>query len=209
MKKGWSLLLCLALLFMAAGCANNGENASSRTRNQAPGVKEVLEAETAKDGSGESTAEPGGVPAPETAESEPQENETTDVPEAETAGLSGTAKEGGGTADVDLTVLPGTMVYAEVYHMLSSPEEYIGKTVKMSGTCSIYVDDTTKQYYYACIIADATACCAQGIEFVLAEDYAFPEAYPDAGTDVCVTGVFDTYEENGNTYCTLRNAKLV
>ena len=63
--------------------------------------------------------------------------------------------------DVDLTQLSSTMVYAEVYNMMTSPETYIGKIVKMDGTFAYYHDKTTDQYYFACLIQDATACCSQ------------------------------------------------
>lgn len=40
--------------------------------------------------------------------------------------------------DVDLTKLSSTLVYAEVFNMLYSPEDYVGKTVKMNGAFSLY-----------------------------------------------------------------------
>lgn len=121
-------------------------------------------------------------------------------------GKSADAKE---TIDVDLTELSSTMVYSEVYNMMSSPKDYIGKTVKMNGQFALYHDEATDNYYYACVIADATACCSQGIEFELTDDYTYPDDYPEVGGDICVMGVFDTYKEGDNTYCTLRNAKIV
>lgn len=33
--------------------------------------------------------------------------------------------------DIDLTEFSSNMVYAEVYHMISSPEQYLGKTIKI------------------------------------------------------------------------------
>ena len=111
--------------------------------------------------------------------------------------------------DVDLTVLSSTMVYSEVYNMMESPEEYIGKTIKMDGLFAYYHDEATDNYYFACVIQDATACCSQGIEFVLAGDHAYPEDYPEVNEEICVVGVFDTYREGSYTYCTLRNAALV
>ena len=64
-------------------------------------------------------------------------------------------------------------------------------------------------YHYACLIQDATACCAQGIEFELNETYDHPEDYPSEGEEVIVEGVFDTYMEKGYTYCTLRDGVLI
>ena len=122
---------------------------------------------------------------------------------------SSQANTSDGQIDVDLTQLSSTMVYAEVYNMMTTPEAYIGKTVKMDGTFAYYHDKTTDQYYFACLIQDATACCSQGIEFVLTDDYSYPDDYPEAGNEICVIGIFDTYQEGSNTYCTLRNAEFV
>lgn len=108
--------------------------------------------------------------------------------------------------EVDLTKLSSTMVYSEVYNMVVTPDDYLGKRVKMSGTFGVYQDPSTEKYYYACLIADATACCSQGIEFVLEGDYSYPDDYPEVGSDITVAGVFDVYEENGDTYCQLVNA---
>lgn len=110
--------------------------------------------------------------------------------------------------DVDLTKLSSTMVYSEVYNMMYTPENYIGKTVKMRGMFVVYTNQDQSKIYPAVIIADATACCSQGLEFVLEGNPAYPEAYPEMKTEVSVVGTFETYEEEGNTYCRLQNAKL-
>lgn len=111
--------------------------------------------------------------------------------------------------DVDLTALSSTMVYSQVYNMMVTPENFTGKVVKMQGSYSCFYDSTTGNYYYACIIQDATACCSQGIEFILTDDYKYPQDYPTDGDIITVQGVFDTYYEGENMYCTLRNAKLL
>ncbi len=67
----------------------------------------------------------------------------------------------------------------------------------------------TGKHYYACIIMDATACCAKGIEFILTDDYKYPEDYPSEGDDITVEGIFDTYEELDGMYCTLKDAALL
>ena len=111
--------------------------------------------------------------------------------------------------DVDLTALSSTMVYSEVYNMMTAPSDYIGKNVKMKGAFSYYQDPNTGNEYYACIIQDATACCAQGIEFVLAGDHKYPDDYPEMNSEITVAGVFDTYMEGEYMYCTLKNARFV
>lgn len=109
--------------------------------------------------------------------------------------------------DVDLTQLSSTMIYSEVYNMLVTPENYVGKTIKMSGQLAVYIASEQK-YYYAVVIADATACCQQGLEFVLKGDPQNQEDYPQDGTQVTVVGKFQTYQEDDLTYCHLVDAEL-
>ncbi len=192
MKKKMCLLICLALipaLTIGGTCACTGKNVR---QYKSSGVSEVLE---------QGMADADGKNAESEALDSTEPPITTEpVTELETTSLA---------VDVDLTALSSTMVYAEVYHMMSSPEDYIGKTVKMDGMFAVYHDQTTGNYYYACVIQDATACCAQGIEFVLTDDYRYPDDYPKANDEICVIGTFDTYQEGDYTYCTLRNAKLI
>ena len=134
--------------------------------------------------------------------------------EQETPGESEPSQPYAGKVDVDLTVLSSTMVYSEVYNMLYFyPEDYYGKTVKANGIFAIYqmvVDGVTQPapVAYACIIADATACCAEGMEFVLEGDYTYPDDYPELGAEITVIGEFQSYEENGMTWYHLVNARL-
>lgn len=111
--------------------------------------------------------------------------------------------------DIDLTTLSSTMVYAQVYDMVSNPDNFIGKTVRASGPFAVYTDDASGKNYFACIIKDATACCAQGMEFELEGKHDYPADYPELNTDITVEGTFDKYEEAGQTYCTLRKARII
>ena len=134
--------------------------------------------------------------------------------EQETPGKSKPSQSYAGKVDVDLTVLSSTMVYSEVYNMLyNDPAHYLGKTVKARGTFSIYqlVTDGVLQpdpVSYACIISDAAACCAEGMEFVLEGDLTYPDDYPELGGELTVTGRYETYERDGLTYCHLVDAEL-
>lgn len=114
---------------------------------------------------------------------------------------------GANRIDVDLTRLSSTMVYSEVYNMVSTPEDYIGKVVRMDGNLNIYPSEETNKIYYACVIADATACCQQGIEFEWEGEHS-PSDYPDENTLITVVGTFDSYDEDGRTYYHLKDAKM-
>ena len=109
--------------------------------------------------------------------------------------------------DVDLTALSSTVVYSEVYNMVMSPKDYVGKIIKMHGQFAIYEDPNTGTVYTACIIADATACCSQGLEFSLS-GAIYPDDYPELGTEITVTGTFQSYEEDGSKLYHLADAKM-
>ena len=117
------------------------------------------------------------------------------------AGCSDKSKEKSAALDlIDLTKLTGTLVYAEVYNIMTSPDDYIGKTIKMSGAYSAQYYEPTQEYYHAVLIADAAACCQQGLEFKWNGEHTYPDDYPENGTNIEVTGVFGSYEELGQTY---------
>lgn len=102
--------------------------------------------------------------------------------------------------DVDLTAMSSTMIYAEVSHMMSNPDTYLGKTIKMSGPYTPSYYAATDFYYHYVVVEDAAACCQQGLEFIWNGDHAYPDDYPEEGTRIEVVGVFDSYEELGETY---------
>lgn len=115
------------------------------------------------------------------------------------------AGDAAGAVDVDLTKLSSTMVYSEVFNMTNAPEKYIGKTVRMRGKFSVYENTQTGARYFACVIADATSCCSQGIEF--APDLTEISSLT-VGSEITVRGEFSAYEEDGTRYCRLKNAHL-
>lgn len=116
---------------------------------------------------------------------------------------------GSGNIDVDLTALSSTMIYSEVSNMMMYPDEYIGKTIKMTGTMAAYYDEANDEYYEACVIADATACCQQGLEFKLKGNAKYPDDFPEVDSEITVVGTFNTYDLDGYTYARLENAELL
>lgn len=114
---------------------------------------------------------------------------------------------------VDLTALSSTMVYAEVFNMTTFPEDYVGKTVKMRGqfsTGKLYAQDGTDgSMVFACIIQDATSCCAQGIPFDLAGSFSYPEDYPQLGDQITVMGTFEKCTQDGLEFYRLSRAEMV
>ena len=191
MKRISCLLLAVCMAVSLCACGKDSENGAE---NNTPSSDE------------EASAPAEIIPTPDEQETT-DEQQTPEEPEQTQTSADG--------VDVDLTVLSSTMVYSEVYNMLYyDPESYYGKTIKMTGVFSIYqmvVDGVTQPdpVAYGCIIADATACCAQGMEFVLEGDFTYPDDYPELGAEITVIGEFQPYEENGMTWYHLINARMV
>lgn len=190
MKRLFCLLLAVCMMVSLCACGKGSEKDAG---NDASSSNE------------KSSASAESIPTPKEQKT-PDEQQTPEEPEQTQTSADG--------VDVDLTVLSSTMVYSEVYNMLyNDPAHYFGKTVKAKGTFSLYqlVTDGVLQpdpVAYACIIADATACCAEGMEFVLEGDYTYPDDYPELGAEITVIGEFQSYEENGMTWYHLVNARL-
>ena len=153
----------------------------------------------------------GGAPAPDASDAPAllqQAATQTPVPSDGGDAAAAQADLSSADADVDLTKLSSTLVYSEVFNMVNTPEDYVGKVVKMSGAFAVYEDETTGNVYFACINQDATACCSQGIEFVPQGDFTYPDDFPELGTEITVRGTFGTYMEGDQLYVTLYDAEM-
>lgn len=102
---------------------------------------------------------------------------------------------------LDLTFMTGTVIYAEVINMLTNPSEYANKRIKIKGLFTTGKDNEDN-LIFGCLIPDATACCAQGVQFVLVDDYRYPYDYPELGEDIIVEG--DFYYEVHDDYTLIR-----
>ena len=193
MKKAILILLALTMLLSLAACGSSSAPNKTPVPSVSPSSTAPIQpTDTIPAATPDPVSEATAAPEPAMTENVPEENRS---PEA---------------VDVDLTQLSSTMVYSEVYAMATESEQYIGKTVKMNGLFA------TQEYngarLYACIVQDATACCAQGLEFEMAEELVYPDDYPEPGAEITVIGTFDCYKEehDGNyyIYLVLRNAKF-
>lgn len=121
----------------------------------------------------------------------------------------GTSQQNGGEPKVvDMSQLSSTMVYAELYSILSAPQDYIGATIIIKGAFTAYENSFTDVVYYSCIVTDAAACCSLGLEFVTALPLVYPDDYPAIGTEITVKGTFEMYAENGSYYCRIADSVL-
>lgn len=221
-KRIMALILVLGMILTVTGCSGgdsqtmgsrlNTENAVDKVLNQKTDSvyqEEDRKSETEPETETETTTET--EPATET-ESAPATEPTSEptygqVMNGDSSVIAQYKSEG---VDVDLTLMGKDLIYATVYQMMSKPEEYEGKTIRIEGKYYASYYPVTDKYYNYCLIADALACCSQGLEFELGGGAVYPDDYPADQSEVIVTGVFETYtEEAGQTfyYCRLKDAK--
>ena len=198
MKKVLSAL-CLVFLTLSlvTGCGNNitqlDDNTSIPQKSSVPA--------TSNNDNGISESDDDNPDLQESSEKEVGEVAAVELPpEVKNSDTPENSLKPDESVDVDLTVLSSTMIYAEVYNIMATPDDYIGKTIKMRGPYYASYYDDTEQYYHYVIISDAAACCAQGMEFVWNGDHVYPDDYPEDNTIVEVVGVFGEYEELGVKY---------
>ena len=101
--------------------------------------------------------------------------------------------------DIDLTILGENMMRAEVVRILSSPDEYLGKVIKIHGSYYAIPEPTIARVQNIIAVSEVDACCPPlGFEVIVGDfDNPHPFDFPNQGTRIEVTGVFSTYEKRG------------
>ena len=197
LKKCMVLLLCILLI---TGCSNK-KGTNGKGVNNTNSIEKVIDNQIAnEDGKTETTES-------EKASSDVESNKDIE----DTISGAENVRDTDETVDYDLTQMSSDMVYATVYQMMVTPEEYEGKTFRIDGNFYATYYEATKKYYFYCVIQDATACCAQGMEFVWEDgSHIYPDEYPKDNAEIVVEGTFETYREDGdeNLYCRLSDAIL-
>ncbi|WP_099468710.1 hypothetical protein [Konateibacter massiliensis] len=191
------IILFLVVLFVS-GCSKN-ESSYNRV-NSGNAVDAVINEQIDNAETKNNNAEP-----------ENADTKTDVVTDAFTELPQETNTENSDGVDYDLTVMGSDMVYATIYQMMVEPDVYVGKTFRMDGTYSSSYYEKMEKYYHYCMIADAAACCAQGIEFVWDDgSHVYPDEYPEENTPIVIQGTFETYREDGDSilYCQLKDATM-
>ncbi len=192
-------IMLVSIIVLMAGCGNS----SASHANSSNSVDNVLNKQVSEAEKNTLNNEDQGVQNDKQAGNVTAVNDSLDQ-------LIASAK-GDANVDYDLTRMGSDMVYATVYQLMVNPDDYVGKTIKMNGLYYATYYEPTDQYYHYCIIEDAAACCAQGLEFVWGDgSHVYPDEYPVENAEIIVTGVFETYQEEGdsNLYCQLKDATM-
>lgn len=187
MKKILACIICLTLAFGVTACgkaSDKDSNGDTKIISDAKNKQENSKSNTKKEASKKEVAGDAGKGKTSKSKSKTSSNKI----------------------DIDLNNLNANVVYSQVFLMMTEPDKFIGKRIRMSGQFNVYAAEEGNPSgvteYYAIIIADAQACCQQGIEFVW-PGHTYPEGFPEVKSNASVTGIFEVYEENGKKYCRL------
>lgn len=185
MKKILACIICLTLAFGVTACgkaSDKDSNGDTKIISDAKNKQENSKSNTKKEVSKKEVAGDAGKGKSSKSKSKTSSNKI----------------------DVDLNNLNANVVYSQVFLMMTEPDKFIGKRIRMSGQFNVYAaqegNPSGVTEYYAIIIADAQACCQQGIEFVW-PGHTYPDGFPEVKSNASVTGIFEVYEENGKKYC--------
>lgn len=187
MKKILACIICLTLAFGVTACgkaSDKDSNGDTKIISDAKNKQENSKSNTKKEVSKKEVSDDAGKGKSSKSKSKTNSNKI----------------------DVDLNNLNANVVYAQVFQMMTEPDKFIGKRIRMSGQFNVYAaqegNPSGVTEYYAIIIADAQACCQQGIEFVW-PGHTYPEGFPEVKSNASVTGIFEVYTEDGKKYCRL------
>lgn len=139
-----------------------------------------------------------------TVENETGESKTDMADDSDTAA--------GNDINYDLTAMGADMVYATVYQMMVDPASYIGKKFKVRGNYYSAYSEADGKYYHFCMIKDAAACCAQGLELLWQDEgMNMHENCPKEDEVITIEGIFETYkdDEGKNIYGRLKDVVTV
>ncbi len=195
--------LSISMMLSLESCGKKKENAvnGGHAVSSTTGVNDLLQSGLNEQTSEETTSEEVVIDFT----SSPAYTSSAPLPSEEVIPTFTMNEEG---VEVDLTVMSSGTVYSIVYDMMMHPDNYVGKVVKMRGIFDTAYDEASGIRYYACVIQDATQCCAQGIEFELEKPGTYPDDFPEVGQECTVVGVFDTYMEGEYRYATLRHSNM-
>ena len=119
-----------------------------------------------------------------------KQNKTASQQAAETTVVDNTEK-----IDLDLSNMNYNMLSSVLFDIMSMPENYENKRVKISG--GYYESEYEGKKYFSVITWDATACCPAGLDFIPPDIMKYPDDFPAQDQQITVTGLFKTIEEDG------------
>lgn len=207
MKNRFIKFFIIFIIFVAiAGCGKKRQN-KNQMFSTTKSVKDTIEEEMKKEQEKKENAENEKALKNDFQATEEDVKEINEDKNEENKKAENEGGENQKDIDYDLTEMNSDMIYATVFMVVQDPESYAGKTFKIYGNSYTFPTTEGKSMTHYCLIKDALACCAQGLEFISSNS---DEKYPDDGDEIVVTGTLESYtvEDIPMPLCRLVNAKI-
>lgn len=207
MKNRFIKFFIIFIIFVAiAGCGKKRQN-KNQMFSTTKSVKDTIEEEMKKEEEKKENAENEKALKNDFQATEEDVKEINEDKNEENKKAENVGGENQKDIDYDLTEMNSDMIYATVFMVVQDPESYAGKTFKIYGNSYTFPTTEGKSMTHYCLIKDALACCAQGLEFISSNS---DEKYPDDGDEIVVTGTLESYtvEDIPMPLCRLVNAKI-
>ena len=207
MKNRFIKFFIIFIIFVAiAGCGKKRQN-KNQMFSTTKSVKDTIEEEMKKEQEKKENAENEKALKNDFQATEEDVKEINEDKNEENKKAENVGGENQKDIDYDLTEMNSDMIYATVFMVVQDPESYAGKTFKIYGNSYTFPTTEGKSMTHYCLIKDALACCAQGLEFISSNS---EEKYPDDGDEIVVTGTLESYtvEDIPMPLCRLVNAKI-
>jgi hypothetical protein len=100
--------------------------------------------------------------------------------------------------DVDLTALSDVMQQAMLLNIVTKPENYLGKTMKIEGEYDSWCPGNVPiDCSHFILFSDAAACCKTGFEFRCNDGKT--NNYPEKDAKIRIVGVISSYKMSGRS----------
>ena len=99
--------------------------------------------------------------------------------------------------DLDLSVMPASIAYAQMTAMQREPEAYIGQTLRVAG---IFNYSEARQRGVV-IVADSSGCCETSLDFICAEPISWPDDCPELYARIVLVGRYEPSPDDDGAYC--------
>ena len=106
---------------------------------------------------------------------------------------------------LDLSRMNSTILFAKLYEISQSAEEYKGKTFRMNGYYELAKDEIDGKKYHVLLLSDAAACCNFSFEM----EWDAHEKIPKKGSQVTVEGIFNPIFEEHMIIPQLKKTRIV
>ncbi|MDR1796974.1 MAG: hypothetical protein LBR44_05935 [Clostridiales Family XIII bacterium] len=194
MKRTITILLAAALLLVLA-CAC-GKDAGGDSAAGGDSGAATAAADAPKNGGGTVAVDISGAGAGDSAEA------------AETAAASGDGADAV-AEDASLLDIGEKMFVGQMNDIYANTADYIGKTIRYEGFYVCYQPETYgdgEDVAYHCIVRNGPGCC--GYDATVGFEFFWDGEMPQDDDWCRITGVVDTYQENGFDYIVVKATDL-